>query len=107
MNRNHIHIAQGIPGKGVISGMHTCILLTFHLSYVYLSGMRNTSQIFIFINVQKAIDEGIKFYLSENGVILTEGNNAGILSTEFFLRVEDATSVALPGWEGTAAAASS
>lgn len=63
--------------------------------------MRNSSQILIFIDVQKALDEGIKFFLSDNGVILTEGDEQGILGTRFFKRVENAKRTALAGWEGT------
>ncbi|RDB15820.1 putative tRNA 2'-phosphotransferase [Hypsizygus marmoreus] len=80
MKRNHIHIAQAVAGENVISGM------------------RNSSQIFIFIDLQKALDAGIKFFFSDNGVILTEGNEKGILGTEFFERVEDAKHVVIPGW---------
>jgi len=87
MKRNHIHLAQGVPGNNVISGM------------------RNSSQILIWVDVQKAINAGIKFHFSDNGVVLTEGNEAGILSCEFFRRVEDAARVAVPGWEGTSKAA--
>ncbi|KAH7885757.1 KptA family-domain-containing protein [Phlebopus sp. FC_14] len=83
MNRNHIHLAQGIPGNNV------------------LSGMRNSSQILIFIDVQKALDAGIKFYLSMNGVVLTEGNADGFLSTEFFLGVENADHTPVQGWAGS------
>ena len=62
--------------------------------------MRDSSQIFIYIDVQKAIDAGIQFNFSENGVILTEGNGAGILGTEFFLKVENAKRSPLLGWGG-------
>lgn len=65
------------------------------------TGMRNSSQILIFLNVQKALDAGIKFYLSANGVVLTEGNSNGFLSPEFFLRVENADRTPLEGWEGS------
>lgn len=80
MGRNHIHIAQGIPGDGVISGM------------------RNSAQVLIYIDVQKALDAGITFYLSENGVVLTEGDERGFLSPEYFLRVEDRQSGPISGW---------
>ena len=53
-------------------------------------GMRSWSQILIFINIQKALDAGIKFFLSDNGVVLTEGDDKGFLRPEFFERVEDA-----------------
>ena len=63
--------------------------------------MRNSSQILIFVNVQNALDAGIKFYLSANGVVLTEGNSNGFLSPEFFLRVENADRTPVMGWEGS------
>ncbi|KAH9975823.1 KptA family-domain-containing protein [Lactifluus volemus] len=80
MKRNHIHLAQGIPGDGIISGM------------------RNSSQVLIYIDVQKALDAGITFFLSENGVVLTEGDERGFLSPEYFLRVEDRQGGTIPGW---------
>ncbi|KAJ7505297.1 KptA family-domain-containing protein [Mycena galericulata] len=82
MKRNHIHLAQGVAGDNVISGM------------------RGSSQVLIFIDVQRALDEGIKFFLSDNGVILTEGNEHGILKTQYFIRVETSKRIAIPGWEG-------
>jgi 2'-phosphotransferase len=78
--RNHIHLAQGVPGDGV------------------MSGMRNSSEVLIYIDVQKALDAGFKFFLSENGVVLTEGDHHGFLSPEYFLRVEDRRSGAIQGW---------
>ncbi|KAI0299153.1 phosphotransferase KptA/Tpt1 [Russula brevipes] len=69
--RNHIHLAQGVPEDGVISGM------------------RKSAQVLIYIDVQKALDAGITFFLSENGVVLTAGDERGFLTTEYFLRVED------------------
>lgn len=83
MKRNHVHLAQGVPGSGV------------------LSGMRNSSQVLVFIDVQKAIDAGIKFYLSKNGVVLTEGDAKGFLGPQFFQRVEYADRTPVPGWEGS------
>ena len=62
--------------------------------------MRNSSQILIFVDVQKALDAGIAFYLSANGVVLTEGNIDGLLSPELFLRVENADRTPVQGWEG-------
>lgn len=63
--------------------------------------MRRSSEILIFIDIQKALDAGIKFQLSDNGVVLTEGDKTGYLKPEFIGRVEDAkTRVALAGWEG-------
>ncbi|XP_036363200.1 tRNA 2'-phosphotransferase 1 isoform X6 [Octopus sinensis] len=67
MNRAYIHFASGMPeDSGVISGM------------------RNSSVISIFIDLEKAILCGIKFFLSENRVILSKGDQNGIIHPEFF-----------------------
>ncbi|CAG8520679.1 11109_t:CDS:2 [Paraglomus occultum] len=71
MRRNHIHFAVGLYGE---SGV--------------ISGMRADCDLFIYMNVQKAIADGIEIYRSENNVILTPGK-AGILSSEYFLKVVD------------------
>ncbi|THH29526.1 hypothetical protein EUX98_g4670 [Antrodiella citrinella] len=78
MKRNHVHLAQGVPGTGVISGM------------------RNTSQIYIYIDVEKALASGLKFELSANGVILTSGNEEGILPPAFFNKVVAQDGAVLP-----------
>lgn len=68
--------------------------------------MRNSADIFIYIDLQKALDAGYKFQLSANGVILTAGNEKGILPPEFFSRVEKRVGKSgrepLPGWESAA-----
>lgn len=98
MKRNHIHLAQGVPGSGVISGMSSPTLLIASCIQ-HQTGMRNSSQILIYINVQKALDAGIKFYISANGVVLTEGDEHGHLSPQFFAKVETADRKPIPGWE--------
>jgi 2'-phosphotransferase len=44
-----------------------------------ISGMNNSCDTFIEINLEKALKESIQFYISKDGVILTPGVN-GILS---------------------------
>lgn len=51
--------------------------------------MRQSSQILIYIDVQTALDAGIKFFISDNGVILTPGDDKGILEPRFFQRMEE------------------
>lgn len=70
MSRNHIHMATGLPGdKGVVSGM------------------RRDCATIIYIDLLKAYDDGIAFYKSANGVILTRGIN-GVLPPAYFKRVD-------------------
>ncbi|KAM9849416.1 tRNA 2'-phosphotransferase 1 [Aulostomus maculatus] len=69
MRRTHIHLAAGLPGDdGVISGM------------------RRDCDLAVFIDVPKALADGIEFYWSENGVLLTAGNTEGKLLPKYFSR---------------------
>jgi len=77
MDRNHIHLATGLPGaSGVISGM------------------RSSSEIHVFVDMAAAIGDGIVFYRSPNGVILTEGLD-GKLPLKYVQRVSSANGTAL------------
>lgn len=105
MKRNHIHLAQNVGTEGVISGMssHTSVswiisLLPCHI--LRSPGMRHSAKILIYVNVQKALDAGIKFWLSENGVVLTEGDERGFVMQKFFEKVVDVgTGRELNGWQ--------
>ena len=68
-----------------------------HSSHFSL-GMRSSSKILIYIDVQKALAAGIKFWLSDNGVVLTAGDETGLLSKRFFDRVVDSEGVEIKGW---------
>lgn len=65
MSRNHIHFTDQYPEDKPISGM------------------RNSCNLFIEIDVQKAMQDGVKFFLSKNNVILSAGIN-GVISREYF-----------------------
>lgn len=71
MGRQHIHFAQGLPGQ---SGV--------------ISGMRSSCQVLIYIDMAKALADGIPFFRSENGVILSPGDKSGCVATAYFARVE-------------------
>lgn len=69
MSRNHIHFAPGLPKENGV-----------------ISGMRGSCDIYIEIDMFAAIKDGIKFYISSNGVILTEGVD-GVLLPKYFKSV--------------------
>lgn len=71
MKRNHIHFATAIPADGSV-----------------ISGMRKSSQVYIFIDGCKCAEDGIVFYKSDNGVILTSGID-GVLPVKYFEKVTD------------------
>lgn len=71
MGRNHIHMTTGYPGD----------------ADDVISGMRKSCEVFIEIDVKKAMDDGIKFFRSANGVVLTSGKD-GILDRKYFKNVK-------------------
>ncbi len=66
MNRNHIHMAKSRDVK-------CCV--------------RKNANVFIYIDITSAINDGIKFYESENGVILSPGID-GVIPSKYFLSIE-------------------
>ncbi|GLH12763.1 Uncharacterized protein GBIM_17452 [Gryllus bimaculatus] len=70
MNRLHIHFAPGEPGEPQV-----------------ISGIRGDCDTYIYIKVADALKDGIKFYRSANNVILSPGNDTGILEPKYFDRV--------------------
>ncbi|KAK4634416.1 tRNA 2'-phosphotransferase 1 [Fulvia fulva] len=88
MTRNHVHFASG-PPAGFISIVDK--ETTEEAAAPVISGMRKSSTILVYLDISKAMEAGIKFWLSDNGVILSEGNADGILPLEYFKLVEDRT----------------
>lgn len=70
MARNHIHLTESEVFRGDVSGF------------------RSSSEILIYVDVAKAMADGVAFYRSANNVILTEGVD-GVLSTKYFAKVVD------------------
>lgn len=78
MSRVHIHFAIGLPTDKTV-----------------ISGIRNNADVYIYLNIRKAMEAGMVFYLSSNNVILTEGFN-GIVPPEYFLKIEKREEVCPP-----------
>lgn len=70
MTRNHIHLTENEVFRGDTSGF------------------RSSSEILIYIDVAKAMGDGVAFYRSDNNVILTEGID-GTVSSKYFAKVVD------------------
>ena len=73
MGRNHVHFGTGIPEDGGV-----------------VSGMRGDAEVLIFVDVKRCLEEEpeMKWWVSENGVVLTEGDGEGVVGTRFWKRVE-------------------
>ncbi|KXN65869.1 phosphotransferase KptA/Tpt1 [Conidiobolus coronatus NRRL 28638] len=79
MSRNHIHFSIGLPGDGEV-----------------ISGMRTSCKVLIYINLKKAIEDKIPFYISSNKVVLCPGIlNTGILTPEYFEKVVSKSGIEL------------
>ena len=75
MTRNHMHFATGLPKDKEV-----------------ISGMRRSCQVYIYVDGERCARDGIEFFRSDNGVLLTAGvNNDGILPMAYISRVTDAT----------------
>jgi len=71
MGRNHIHFALGLPGS---SGV--------------VSGMRNRSNVLLFLDARKCLIDRIPLYISENSVVLCPGiRNTNELPLQYIKRV--------------------
>lgn len=98
MGRNHVHFASGLP-EGFTSVIEQGEAT--ETAAPVISGMRKTSTILIFLDLVKAMDAGLAFGLSDNGVVLTEGNKEGLVPMAFFKRVEDRTGLGVLVEDGT------
>ncbi|GAV61132.1 PTS_2-RNA domain-containing protein [Cephalotus follicularis] len=70
MRRLHVHFSCGLPTDGEV-----------------ISGMRRNINVLIFLDVRKALEEGMKLYISDNKVILTEGFD-GVVPVKYFEKIE-------------------
>lgn len=82
MGRNHVHFSTGLPEDqegGVISGM------------------RKDAEVLVYVDVEQSIrdaenekeggEKGIKWWMSDNGVVLTEGDKDGLVPLKYFREV--------------------
>jgi len=79
MGRTHIHFAPGLPKE---SGV--------------ISGMRSSADIYIYIDMEKALKDGFKFFVSTNNVILSPGDEDGYIPPRYFRLVENRQGEKLP-----------
>lgn len=78
MKRQHIHFAQQLPKKSPAGEQQKTVI----------SGIRSSAQVYIFIDIPKALEAGVPFFKSTNGVILSPGLD-GTISPTLFLKVTD------------------
>lgn len=83
MSRTHIHFASGLPKEDEV-----------------ISGMRKSCQVYVYVDARKCARDGVVFFRSDNGVLLTAGvNDEGTLPPDYFLRVTDTSGKVI--WNNT------
>lgn len=96
MTRTHVHFGTGLPEDGKENGMETNGPVhdaddeakaesgkTSGKSKV-ISGMRNDAEILVFVDVAQSLEDGeLKWWLSSNDVVLTEGNEDGLVPMKY------------------------
>jgi 2'-phosphotransferase len=90
MGRNHVHFAIGLP-KGFESAAvdDTVEEIDDAPKSEVVSGMRNSSSVLIYLDLPKALESGLLFYISKNGVVLGDGGEAGLIPVSLFKSVEE------------------
>lgn len=53
----------------------------------HVPGIRHSINTIIRINVELAMNDGIEFYVSDNGVILSPGNENGFIPSKYFMEI--------------------
>ncbi|PON34620.1 Phosphotransferase KptA/Tpt [Parasponia andersonii] len=70
MQRLHVHFSRGLPTSGEV-----------------ISGIRRNVEVLIYLDVKKALEDGMKLYISDNKVILSEGFD-GVIPIKYFEKIE-------------------
>jgi 2'-phosphotransferase len=90
MGRTHVHFATGLP-KGFESLPIDDVeeVVEEEARAEVISGMRNSSTVLIYIDLKGALESGLKFWMSKNGVVLCDGGEDGIVPMSVFRTVEE------------------
>ena len=70
MGRCHIHMTKISPDIGKV-----------------ISGARSTCDVIVVVNVKHAMKDGLKFFFSKNEVLLSSGNDDGMIPVKYFHRI--------------------
>ena len=72
MGRNHVHCSTGLPED----------------KESVISGMRKDAELLIYIDVRRSLeDKAMTWWISDNGVLLSEGDENDVVSTKYFKEV--------------------
>ncbi|KXJ94440.1 KptA family-domain-containing protein [Microdochium bolleyi] len=93
MGRTHVHFGTGLPedGRTYASAQQSHDIADEENAPAIkkvISGMRSDAELLIFVDVEQSLrDGGIEWWLSSNGVVLTEGDKDGVVPLKYFKEV--------------------
>jgi len=73
MGRTHIHFTTGLPSDKTV-----------------ISGMRRSCEVLVYLDLEAALRDNYKFYVSANNVILSPGDNKGYIPPKYFKKLVNA-----------------
>lgn len=73
MSRNQIHFSIGLPEDRESN---------------VISGMRNDAELLFYVDAAKAMRDDVKWWISDNGVVLSEGDAEGCIGPKYWKKVE-------------------
>lgn len=118
MGRTHVHFGTGIPGDDGAGGGGGGQVHDVEDEEVaqnrpkVISGMRADAELLVFVDVERALRDAeagtadekaageIKWWMSENNVVLTEGNADGLVPLKYFKEGQGAAPGCRPAVEG-------
>jgi 2'-phosphotransferase len=94
MTRTHVHFAAGLPlGMDLLPENQSEAAASVSSAPAdatpVISGMRSSSSILIYINLPAAMQDGLAFFKSDNGVLLCAGDESSLIPVKYFRRVEE------------------
>lgn len=87
MGRNHVHCSTGVPGAiGGGGGQEGGAGAS---ASAVISGMRGDAELLVYLDVRRSLEDGaMSWWVSENGVVLTEGvGEDGLVPAKYFKEV--------------------
>lgn len=84
MGRNHVHCSTGVPGAGGDQEEGAGATAS-----AVISGMRGDAELLVYLDVRRSLEDGtMSWWVSDNGVVLTEGvGEDGLVPAKYFKEV--------------------
>lgn len=89
MNRNHIHFSFTIPDKFQKFIKNENNNNNNSYNHNAISGIRSNSNVLLILNIEKIRNSNLKFYKSLNDVILSPGDENGLINLNYIDKIID------------------